>query len=363
GQKHTADARPTLADLCYSTSLHRTHHEHRLALVSHSVEELSGQLAAVAAGDLPAGAVTGRVPSGERGKLAFVFCGRGPQWWAMGRQLLAGEPVFRDMIRRCDTLLQQAAREGGHAPWSLWEELHADEERSRLQETSIAQPAIFAVQVALAALWESWGIRPDLVPGHSVGEVAAAYTAGVLSLEDAARVIFHRGRCMDLAPQRGRMLAVGLSLDQARQAIAGREDRVGIAAVNSPTSITLSGDGAALAEVAAELQTKNVFNRFLHVQYAFHSPQMEPVRPERLRALRDVGPGPAALPLVSTVAGELADGRDWGADYWWRNVRQSVRFADAAGVLAEQGAAVVLELSPHPVLGSAIAECFQERGQ
>src|SRR5262249_14059204 len=117
GQKHAADARPTLADLCHSTSLHRTHHEHRLALVSHSVEGRGGQRAAVAAGDRPAGAVTGGGPPGGRGRLALAFGGQGPQWWAMGRQLPAGEPVFRDMIRRCDTLLQQAAREGGHAPW------------------------------------------------------------------------------------------------------------------------------------------------------------------------------------------------------------------------------------------------------
>src|SRR5262249_13196790 len=162
--------------------------------------ELDDHLKAFLEG-LPApGDALGRVTAAQRPRLAFVCSGQGPQWWAMGRQLLETEPVFRDVIHRCDEIVRQLG------PWSLLEALTADEAHSRMAVTAISQPAIFALQAALAALWASWGIRPEAVIGHSVGEVAAAYLAGVFSLEDAVRVIYQRGRCMELAPARGRMV-------------------------------------------------------------------------------------------------------------------------------------------------------------
>ena len=168
----------------------------------------------------------------------------------MGRQLLHEEPTFRAAIERCDAIVRRLG------DWSLSDELTADESRSRMDITAISQPCIFALQVALAELWASWGVRPEALVGHSVGEVAAAYLAGVFSLDDAVRIIYHRGRCMELAPERGRMLAAGISPDAAQQLLAGYGDRVALAAVNSPSSVTLSGEAGPLEELAALLEER-----------------------------------------------------------------------------------------------------------
>jgi acyl transferase domain-containing protein len=229
--------------------------------------------------------------------------------------------------------------------------------------TAISQPAIFAVQAGLAALWRSWGVEPDAVIGHSVGEVAAAHVAGVFGLEDAARVIYYRGQCMELASSRGRMLAVGLPREEAEKLIAPYGSRVALAAVNSPTSMTLSGEPEALEVIAEEIERREAFCRFLQVHYAFHSSQMDPVRSELLKRLDGLSPRAAAMPLVSTVLARRIDGPEMGAEYWWHNVRQTVLFADGVERLAEMGCAAALELSPHPVLASAVAECYQERGK
>ncbi len=156
---------------------------------------------------------TGRASADRKPRVAFVCSGQGPQWWAMGRQLLHEEPAFRAAIERCAAILERLA------DWSLLDELTALESRSRMDNTAISQPCIFALQVGLAELWASWGVRPEAIVGHSVGEVAAAFLAGVFSLDDAVRIIFHRGRTMDLARERGRMLAAGISADEARQLI------------------------------------------------------------------------------------------------------------------------------------------------
>ncbi len=229
--------------------------------------------------------------------------------------------------------------------------------------TAISQPAIFALQVGLAALFASWGVRPQALCGHSVGEVAAAYLAGVFNLEDAVRVIFERGRCMELAPARGRMLAAALTPQEAKKLLAPHGDCVALAAANGPASVTLAGEAEPLLEIARSLEARQVFHRFLQVQYAFHSPKMEPIKDELLAALRGIRPGRASLPLFSTVTGRRALGPELGPDYWWRNVRQTVRFAEGIDGLIRLGAGAVLELSPHPVLLSSVAECYQERGR
>ena len=229
--------------------------------------------------------------------------------------------------------------------------------------TAISQPAIFALQVGLAALFASWGVRPQALCGHSVGEVAAAYLAGVFNLEDAVRVIFERGRCMELAPARGRMLAAALTPEEAKKLLAPHGDCVALAAANGPASVTLAGEAEPLLEIARSLEARQVFHRFLQVQYAFHSPKMEPIKDELLASLRGIRPGRASLPLFSTVTGRRALGPELGPDYWWRNVRQTVRFAEGIDGLIRLGAGAVLELSPHPVLLSSVAECYQERGR
>jgi acyl transferase domain-containing protein/aryl carrier-like protein len=344
-------------DICRSSALRRSHHEYRMGVVAQNREELVEQLRKFASGEADASVVTDRVVPHQEPRLVFVCSGQGPQWWAMGRELLAQEPVFRAMIERCDELMRPLG------DWSLLEELRAEECRSRMHITAISQPAIFAIQVALAALWESWGVRPDAVVGHSVGEAAAAYIAGALSLEDAVRVIFHRGRCMECAPTRGRMLAVGLAREEAEKLARESEGRIFLAAVNSPSSMTLSGEPDALEELAQQLQERQVFQRFLQVNYAFHSSQMDPVREPLLEALQGIRPVPTRIPLWSTVTGQLIEGPELTGDYWWRNVRQSVLFSDAVEHLIEEGYDAAVELSAHPVLGSAVAECYRQRGK
>lgn len=341
----------TLADVCATTALRRSHHDHRLAIVAADRDELLDKLQAYADDEPRPGVVSGRFVEGSQTpKVAFVCSGQGPQWWAMGRQLIETEPVFRKVIEDCDAIVRKLGT------WSLIEELSRDENASRMHETSISQPAIFAIQVALARLWESWGIKPDAIVGHSVGEVAAAHLAGALGFEDAVRTIYHRGRCMDFANAQGKMLAVGLPAEQAVEYVTGREDKISLAANNSPSSVTLSGDGATLEEVAAELAEKDVFHKFLRVQYAFHSPQMDPMQGELLESLKGLRSRKARLPLYSTVTGERARGTELRAKYWWKNVRQHVRFVEAVDGMIDDGYTVFLELSPHPVLGSSVTE-------
>lgn len=345
-----------LPDLCYTASLRRTHLDQRLSTVFESSEQLLDHLRAFVSGETRAGMHCGRRFSGVRPKLAFVFSGQGPQWWGMGRQLFKEEPVFREVIERCDDLLRR------HGDWSLVAELRADEPLSRMNNTAIAQPAIFSLQVALASLWRSWGIEPDTVVGHSVGEVAAAYVSGALTLEDAIRVIFHRGRCMDLASTQGKMLAVGLSALEAEKMLVGYGWQVSLAAINSPSSVTLSGDAEYLRQISEDLNKSKIFNRFLRVSYAFHSVQMDPVRSELLASLRDLKPQISEIPIISTVTGRISDDGCFDAEYWWKNVRETVRFGPAIDSSIELGCTLFLELSPHPVLANYILETLTARG-
>jgi acyl transferase domain-containing protein/aryl carrier-like protein len=348
----------SLQDLASQSGVRRTHHDHRLAIVAHSKAELGESLKQYlgdAGGSAHAQTIVqeGRATADRWPRLACVCSGQGPQWWAMGRQLLEHEPVFRTMIERCDVIVRQLG------PWSLLGELTADEAHSRMDVTAISQPCIFALQVALAELWASWGVRPEAVIGHSVGEVAAAYLAGLFPLEEAMRVIYHRGRCMELAPERGRMLAASISPEEAERLIEEFGKRVFLAAVNSPASVTLSGASAPLEEIALLLDERGVFCRMLKVQYAFHSDQMDPIRGELLRALDGLQPGRSVLPFFSTVTGRRIDGPELGPEYWWHNVRQTVRFADGVRGLAAMGCDTIIELSPHPVLMAAVTECYQ----
>lgn len=353
-----------LRDIVYTTSQRRNHHDHRLALTVRSKADLVEHLDAFLADEAGAGIAAGKAAA-QRPKLVFVFPGMGPQWWGMGRQMLREEPVFRAAIEQCDALFQQ------YAGWSLLSELTADEAASRMHETEVAQPANFALQVALAALWRHWGIEPDVVMGHSAGEPAAAYVAGVLSLEDAVRVIYHRSRLQQRTTGQGTMAAIGLSAEATEHILEPYADRVSIAAINSPSSVTISGDADALEAIMRALEQRSVFCRLLGVEVPYHSPKMDPLKDDLLAALAVLELRSPATPIYSTVTGDLYNRLDFGADYWWRNVRHPVRFADAVQRIvaalpqSESGQAgiVFMELGPHPVLAQSILECleFQQR--
>ncbi|MBI5785595.1 MAG: SDR family NAD(P)-dependent oxidoreductase [Rhodocyclales bacterium] len=340
------------ADLCYTATQRRTHHDYRLALVGRSKSDLAARIADYLRDDVATGFAAGRRPAISGPRVAFVFSGQGPQWHAMGRELMASEPVFRDAIEACDRVLRP------WSGWSLLEALAATEADTRVDQTEVAQPALFAVQVALAALWKSWGIEPDAVVGHSVGEIAALHVAGVLTLEQAIRVVWHRGRIMQQATGFGRMASVGLTAGQAAELVRPYGERLSVAAINAPRSVVLSGETEALTAVLAELTARGVEHRLLPVQYAFHSAQMAPFQQRLADELADLHSATAMIPVYSTVMGGLAADVNFDAGYFGRNVREPVRFADAIRAMADDGHTAFLEIGPHPVLGSTIAECF-----
>ncbi len=348
---------PLLFDLCYTACVRRSHYEHRLAMVGHSTQELVEQITAFLQGETRPGMSSGCEQASRHPKLAFVFSGQGPQWWAMGRELSQEEPVFRRTLHEFDQHFRR------YANWSVLQELAAEESQCRLDQTEIAQPALVALQLALAALWQSWGVVPGAVVGHSLGEVTAAYVAGILSLDDAARVIFHRGRLMQQATGQGQMAAVEMGLEEVQRGLVGYEDRLSIAACNSHESVVLSGDPAALEQVLQPWQERGISVRRLHVNYAFHSPQMARFQEELAQALRGLQPGPASIPVYSTATGLIASPSDFDAGYWGRQLRLPVLFAAAVDGLLTEGYDAFLELSPHPVLGAAISQCAQRRNQ
>ena len=338
--------------LCAAAATRRSHLPYRLCFVAASRKQLLQRLDESLAGEITPALVTGH--AAPVAGPVFVFSGQGPQWWAMGRQLLAHNQPFRDKIEECDALF----REFGN--WSLMKELSRDQSSSRMEETEIAQPAIFALQVALVALWRSYGVVPSAVVGHSMGEVAAAHVAGVLTLRAAARIIFHRGRAMSFAPSTGRMLAASVNETQARELAASYRGQVVVAGYNSPNSVTFSGEQAPLDRIAQTLEARGIFNRFLQVSFAFHSHQMDPVKSGLLRSLGKVETSPAQLPLWSTVTGKLTDGLNMTTDYWWRNVRKPVRFSDAIAGLIAEGHSCFIELGAHPALTAALSETLAQ---
>lgn len=344
----------SLRDLCFTAGTRRPHEPSRLAVAGCSKTEITEKLEAFLAGETRPGLAVGQAE--ERRGTVFVFSGQGPQWWAMGRELLTSHHGFRETIAECDALFRSW---GG---WSLWDELTREESASRMDHPSIAQPALFALQLGLVAWWREHGVLPQACIGHSVGEAAAAHVSGALDLPSAARVIFERGRCMEKARPNGRMLAVAVSPEMAGPWLAGLRRKVEIGAINSPQSLTLSGDATALAEIAKRLESANIWCRFLRVNYAFHSSHMDPVRKEFLAALRALVPQSPAMPLCSTVTGALVEGATLNADYWWRNVREPVRFADGIHTLAGQGRTTFVEIGPHPALSSALSENLKAAG-
>ncbi|PYQ09020.1 MAG: polyketide synthase [Acidobacteria bacterium] len=346
-----------LRDLAYTASRRRTHHEHRLSVVARSRRELADHLAAFLAGEARPGLATGRAPHGRRRKVAFVFPGQGAQWSGMARGLMSREPVFAAALETSAAAIRE------ETGWSLIDELHADEAQCRLAAVDVLQPALFAIQVGLAALWRSWGVEPDAVVGHSMGEVAASHVAGALSLEDAAKVICRRSRLLRKTSGKGAMAAVELSIEQAARALAGYEDRVSIAVSNSPSSTVLSGEPAALEDIIKELEARSVFCRRVKVDVASHSPQMDPLRGELLELLAGVHSGPGTVPLYSTVIDQASGGLDLDAAYWVKNLREPVLFSLAVERLLAHGHAIFVELSPHPILLPAVQQTLRHLGK
>lgn len=350
---------PLLPALVHMLGARRNHHAHRITLLARSAGELAKELSTYAEEPTQSLCQNSFTPRPEHApRIAFVMSGQGPQWWGMGRELMEHEPVFRASMEAC------AAAMKPHARFSLLEELARDEADSKILQTEIGQPAIFAMQVSLAALWKSKGITPAAIVGHSVGEVAAACVAGILSLEEGARIIVLRARLMnECARGEGTMLAVGLTEEEAKAVIARHDRTVSIAAFNGPKSLTLSGTKVSLEAIRAELDPQGVFARFVRVDHPFHHAMMQPAADGLAKNLAGLKPRSETIPFFSTVTGQRADGTDCVAAYWGSGIRQAVQFVPAVNAVADFGVDLWLEISSHPALSISIQECLAARSE
>ncbi|MGB6162343.1 MAG: type I polyketide synthase, partial [Pseudonocardiaceae bacterium] len=335
-----------VADIGWSLVTTRAMLPDRGVVVATGRESALAGLGALARGESASGMVSG--VADVAGRVVFVFPGQGAQWVGMGRELMCSSPVFAEWMDRCAAVL--ALR----VDWSLPEVL-SDE--ALLGRVEVVQPASWAVMVSLAGLWSSVGIRPDAVVGHSQGEIAAACVAGGLSLDDAAAVVVARSR---LISQRlaggGAMMSVAAPPDQVQKLLSRWPHRVGIAAVNSPSSVVVSGASDVVTQLAAVCATEGVRTRIIPVNYASHSTQIENIREELSQVLADIRPQPGRLPLYSTVEPEWLDTTTMDADYWYRNLREPVGFDPAVRELITAGYRTFIEVSPHPVLTTSIQE-------
>ncbi|MGW0532912.1 SDR family NAD(P)-dependent oxidoreductase [Streptomyces sp. NPDC003032] len=340
-------------DLAWTACRRRTRHEKRAAVLATTPDEAADALRLFARSrQLSKSPV---VEGARSGKVGFVFSGNGSQWAGMGTELMAQEPVFRTAVEEADAALAP------YLGWSVRERLTAEELPPDLQRTEIAQPLLFAVQRGLVALLDHYGVRPSGVVGHSVGEIAAAHTAGALSLEDAARVVAARSHAQAPTADRGRMAAVGLSADDVRAELALFNGSVELAAVNSPRDVTVAGPASDLETLGKNLKGHGVFFRPLDLAYAFHSRAMDPIEQPLLTALAGLDPSATAVPFASTVTGGLLGGEELDGAYWWRNVRRPVLFSEAVGALLDSGCDVFAEIGPHPVLATYLRRLTAER--
>nr|WP_262706024.1 type I polyketide synthase [Streptomyces sp. NEAU-383] len=334
--------------------------EHRAVVLGSDVEELAAGLVGLARGEaVVGGGVVGRVRSGV-GRPVFVFPGQGAQWVGMGACLLDESVVFAEGIAECERVLSR------WVDWSVQAVLRQEVGAPSLDRVDVVQPVSFAVMVALAKVWRSFGVEPAAVVGHSQGEVAAAYVAGLLSLEDACKVVALRSRLIGerLAGQGG-MLSVALSEQEAMERIeAGVWAGVELAAVNGPGSVVVAGPAQAVERVRGVCEEQGVRARRIPVDYASHTVQIEQIRTELAQALDGLAPqrGGERMPLLSTVTGQWASPGEMDSDYWFRNLRQPVRFAEAVDALVAEGYGVFVEVSAHPVLTAGVEEAVEAAG-
>ncbi|WP_079432439.1 type I polyketide synthase [Streptomyces katrae] len=339
-----AEDRPVDVGLSLATT--RAALEHRAVVLG---PQFTDALTALAEGREAPGTVRGHVPAtaADTGPV-FVFPGQGSQWVGMAVELLDSSPVFAARIAECEEALAP------YVDWSLTEVLRSD---AALEGVDVVQPVLFAVMVALAEVWKSYGVEPAAVIGHSQGEIAAACVAGALSLEDAAKVVALRSRAIDAIAGLGGMVSVGLSAADAAERIAASfGDRLAVAAVNGPVSTVVSGDADACEELVTVLEAEGVRARRVAVEYASHCSHVEKLEAELADLLTGLNPRTSAVPMYSTLTGELLDGTELDGGYWYRNLRNTVLFEQAVKAALADGHRLFIESSPHPVLAVGLAE-------
>ncbi|WP_247708006.1 type I polyketide synthase [Streptomyces sp. RT42] len=345
----------SVLDVAHALAVTRVAMDQRAVVVGRDVDDLLAGLDALAAGEPSARVVEGAAGDGTGG-VVFVFPGQGSQWAGMAVELLETSPVFASRIAACARALAP------FVDWSLPDVLRGVEAAASLERVDVVQPALWAVMVSLAEVWRSRGVRPAAVVGHSQGEIAAAVVAGGLSLEDGARVVALRSRALRALSGLGGMVSVARGVDEVRGLLAGWDGRIGVAAVNGPSSVVVSGDADALDAFVAECEAAGVRARRVAVDYASHSAHVERIEEELARLLAPVTARSCEVPFYSTVTGEAIDTAVLDGSYWYRNLRGTVEFEAATRALLADGFRVFVEVSAHPVVATGVRETFEDAG-
>ncbi|MFE5813415.1 SDR family NAD(P)-dependent oxidoreductase [Streptomyces sp. NPDC056479] len=350
--RHLAEDSAGLPDIAHTLARHRSHFERRTAVVAEDRDELRSVLGELAAGriSLPP------LREEQTGKVAFVHAGHGGQWPGMGLDLMGESAAFREELTRIDEAVQR------HVGWSVLNALRAPEEFSPLERTEYLQPTLFAVNAALTAAWRSLGVTPDAMTGHSLGEIAAAYSAGALSLDDAVQVVTGRAQAVVPVAGKGGMLSLDLPRPRVEELLAPYAGRLFVAAVNSPHSTAVSGDADTLAELRRSLGERGIEARSLSTPFASHTPLMAPLREDLLDRFSGIRGTRTGTPLYSTVLAEPVSGERLDPEYWYANLSEPVRFADTIRRMLDDGYRYFVELSPHPSLGASIEAVAADAG-
>ncbi|MGW7489004.1 amino acid adenylation domain-containing protein [Streptomyces sp. NPDC054786] len=341
-----------LADVAHTLATGRARLDHRSVLLADGREQALEALAALAEGRPHLATVTGK--AGAAGDVVFVFPGQGSQWTRMADELLRTSAVFEAAIEECDRAFAE------FVDWSLLDVLRGGPDAPGLDRVDVVQPALFAVMVSLARCWQAFGVRPGAVIGHSQGEIAAAHIAGTLSLRDAAKIVTLRSKAIAAIAGTGGMASVALGADEVAPHLERWDDRLAIAAVNGPRTTVVSGEAAALDAFVRSCEAENIRVRRIPVDYASHSGHVEELREDLHEALAGVEPAPCDIEFLSTVTGQPMAGDALGSDYWYRNLRRTVRFEQAVRSAYDRGHRVFVEVSPHPVLTVGVEESLQD---
>ncbi|MCP4111796.1 MAG: SDR family NAD(P)-dependent oxidoreductase [Desulfobacteraceae bacterium] len=350
-----------LRDICCMSNISRAHFKNRLALLASDNQQVTDDLKKIAEGQTPAGSFIGsNEGKTDTHKVAFLFTGQGSQYISMGHKLYNTDSVFRKNLDQCAELFDSLT------DYSLFDVIFAqdsDKEKDLINQTQYTQPALFAVEYALSRLWLSWGIKPDFVMGHSVGELVALTVSGMLSLEDGMKLISARGRLMQVLPNGGKMAAVRCDEETANRFLEELGDSVSIAALNGPDQTVISGDGALVEEVAGKMKEQGFDIKFLNVSHAFHSPLIAPVLDEYLQTAKTLTLLSPDIPVVSCVDANIFNTNVLPEKYWERQVRDAVRFNDAVQTLDSNDITAFIEVGPHPTLLGMASRCLGPKNQ